>query len=125
MKWIILCLLAFMLIISSVVVMFETETRRGLSGSESWDLREDELEKEGDVDAGSIRPSILISDETFAALCELVFFLAFLITFLVLFLVFKEGMKDSSPPPSLIKRYRLEKPDVHTNHYSTFTCYKV
>ena len=124
MKWIILCLLTFMLIISSVVVMFETETRRGLSGSE-FDLREDELEKEGDVDAGSIRPPILISDQTFAALCELVFFLAFLITFLVMFLVFKEGMKDSSPPPSLIKRYRLEKPDVHTNHYSTFTCYKV
>ena len=123
MKWI-LCLLAFMLIISSVEVMFDTEARRSLSGSE-FDLREDELEKKGDVDAGSIRPSTLISDETFAALCELVFFLAFLITFLVLFLVFKDGMKDSSPPPSLIKRYRLEKPDVHTNHYSTFTCYKV
>ena len=124
MKWIILCLLAFMLIISSVVVMFETETRRGLSGSE-FDLKGDELEKEGDVGVVSKRPSILISDQTFAALCELVFFLAFLITFLVLFLVFKEGMKDSSPPPSLIKRYRLEKPDVHTNYYSSFTCYKV
>merc|ERR1712058_39175 len=136
MKWVILCLLVFILTALSLVALLETESRRANSGSScgSWGWRRNvqdcqgskiERNMEVDVDVVPKSPSCTISDKTFAALCELCFVIMFLLALLTFFLAFREGIVGKSPTPPLIKRDRLPNPDVLLNQYSTFACYQV
>ena len=79
-----------MLTALSLVALFETESRRGYSGSSCgfWGWRrnvqncqgsEIERNREVDVDVVPISASYEISDKAFAALCELCFVIMFLL----------------------------------------------